>query len=323
LNQPGYLPKILSAVKWGDQKSENEFLNNVLKKWNKVEIGDILFMLSFKFCMNNIYSKSTIYPKTQEVRSFAVKKLDSLDDKSLNFILLQLVQALRYEEQSVRSELRNYLVDRCKEEIYLATSLYWFLNVESEEEASISTSMKASNHVINFYKDILKQFTNSLSPKIKEPIDSQIKLRDKMVIMAKDLNKQSVNTKERLKRIITCTSKDGSNEMYKLNPPLQLPIDPAIEISGIIPEKSLIFASAKMPVKYTCKVTPETQINVKDRDDPSQYDIMFKYDDDLRKDQLILQIISYIDTLLKSNGMDLEFTKYKVIFIIHSFTINF
>ena len=101
--------------------------------------------------------------------------------------------------------------------------------------------------------------------------------------------------------------------MYKINPSLQLPIQPKIEIIGIIPEKSLIFKSAKMPVKYTCKVASESQIFVKDRDDPSQYDIMFKYDDDLRKDQLILQMIEYMDTLLKSVGIDLEFTKYKVI----------
>ena len=41
--------------------------------------------------------------------------------------------------------------------------------------------------------------------------------------------------------------------------------------------------------------------------------IMFKYGDDLRQDQLILQMINYMDSLLKKIHLDYEFTIYKTL----------
>ena len=40
---------------------------------------------------------------------------------------------------------------------------------------------------------------------------------------------------------------------------------------------------------------------------------MFKYGDDLRQDQLILQMINYMDSLLKNMHLDYEFTTYKTL----------
>jgi sulfur relay (sulfurtransferase) DsrC/TusE family protein len=48
----------------------------------------------------------------KEVRKYAAKKLNDLTDEEWNFILLQLVQALRYEDFSV-SPLRKTLIDKC------------------------------------------------------------------------------------------------------------------------------------------------------------------------------------------------------------------
>ena len=40
---------------------------------------------------------------------------------------------------------------------------------------------------------------------------------------------------------------------------------------------------------------------------------MFKLGDDLRQDQLILQIITLIDRLLRRENLDLKLTPYKVL----------
>lgn len=40
---------------------------------------------------------------------------------------------------------------------------------------------------------------------------------------------------------------------------------------------------------------------------------MFKVGDDLRQDQLILQLITVMDTLFKKYGLDLRLTPYKVV----------
>ena len=51
-DKPYALTKIMNSVKWGDSKSENEFLKNILSQWKTVEIYDILYMLSRKFSVN-------------------------------------------------------------------------------------------------------------------------------------------------------------------------------------------------------------------------------------------------------------------------------
>ena len=51
-NTPYALTKIMNSVKWGDVKSENEFIKNILTPWKTVEICDILYMLSRKFSIN-------------------------------------------------------------------------------------------------------------------------------------------------------------------------------------------------------------------------------------------------------------------------------
>ena len=91
-----------------------------------------------------------------------------------------------------------------------------------------------------------------------------------------------------------------------------LPIDPKIKIKGTIAQECSVFKSAKCPVKYTFKVTEDTKKN-NSLEDKDHFRIMFKYGDDLRQDQLILQMINYMDSLLKKVHLDYEFTSYKVL----------
>jgi phosphatidylinositol 3-kinase len=306
LNRKYSLTKILNSVKWGESKSENEFIKNILSQWTEVEICDILYMLSFKFCMNPIYTKN-IYPKMQEVRQYAVKNLEKLNETEINFILLQLVQALRYEDET-NSPLRKFLISKCSKTIDLATSFFWFLRVEADDTL---VNKKEALKMIETYKEILKEFESSLDEIIAEQINSQLTLRDKLIKVSNELSKVSKaeNKKVKLMQVI---KKDGALDMHKFNPSLQLPIDPNIRINGTIPESCRVFTSAKYPVKFTFTVTNESQEFIL-KDDPSIFEIMFKYGDDLRQDQLILQIISYMDNLLKKVHLDFEFTTYKVL----------
>ena len=47
--------------------------------------------------------------------------------------------------------------------------------------------------------------------------------------------------------------------------------------------------------------------------DGSQYPVIFKTGDDLRQDQLIVQIITLMDRLLRKENLDLRITPYKVL----------
>jgi hypothetical protein len=106
-NTPYALTKIMNSVKWGDLKSENEFIKNILLHWKTIEICDILYMLSRKFSVNKLYPNNegllNNLEGMKQLRKFAVKKLGEHTNEELHFILLQLVQAIRYEDISVKN----------------------------------------------------------------------------------------------------------------------------------------------------------------------------------------------------------------------------
>lgn len=88
---------------------------------------------------------------------------------------------------------------------------------------------------------------------------------------------------------------------------IPLLLDPEVKIKGIVvgtPEekKAWLFKSHLMPGKLTFLTL-----------DDKEYVTMFKNGDDLRQDQLILQIIRLMDKLLMKENLDLKLTPYKVL----------
>ena len=85
-------------------------------------------------------------------------------------------------------------------------------------------------------------------------------------------------------------------------PPLVLPLDPTIQVTGIISERAGMFKSQLLPLHltFTCL-------------DGSVYPIIFKTGDDLRQDQLVVQIFTLMDRLLRKENLDLRITPYKVL----------
>ena len=327
LNNTNYskaLTKIMNSVKWGNLKSENEFIKNILKHWNKIEISDILFMLSRKFSVNNLYPNTDIilnnnFEGMKKLRKFAVTKLEEYSNEELNFILLQLVQAIRYEDISVKninSPLVSFLIRTCSKDEILASSFYWFIECEADNDIS-SINTKNKNININNLKDIIKiydlireKFSQNLRenyPKINEIIDNEKTFKNELVKISESLTKvqKNENKKKELRNILANKNKVIQEEYY-------LPIDPHIKIKGTVTEQCSVFKSAKCPVKYTFKVQEDTQ-KYNPHEEKEYMNIMFKYGDDLRQDQLILQMINFMDSLLKKVHLNYEFTSYKVL----------
>ena len=78
--------------------------------------------------------------------------------------------------------------------------------------------------------------------------------------------------------------------------------DEKYPIIKFLPEKTKIFSSNTSPMKLCF----ENAIG-------KSVDIMYKYSDDLRQDQLIMQLISLMDYLLKSVNVDLRLTIYSIL----------
>ena len=69
-------------------------------------------------------------------------------------------------------------------------------------------------------------------------------------------------------------------------------------------DEATVFKSSLSPLRLNFKTT--------DADRPN-YPIIFKTGDDLRQDQLVIQIVSLMDKLLLKENLDLKLTPYKII----------
>ena len=289
-----------------------------------IEKCDILYMLSRKFSVNKLYPNKEVkeglinnLDGMKELRKFAAKKLADISDEDLNFILLQLVQAIRYEDISIKnieSPLVSFLIETCSKNIILASSFYWFIECEADNDTSSGHKNKnnSTKEIIQIFEAIRTNFYNNLKenhPDIEQLINNEKNFKNELVQISDALTKVSKveNKKKELRNIIDTSKKAIMQDEYNY-----LPVDPHIKIKGTITEQCSVFKSAKCPVKYTFKVEKESQqYNPHEKKD--EISMMFKYGDDLRQDQLILQMINYMDSLLKSVHLDYEFTTYKVL----------
>lgn len=84
--------------------------------------------------------------------------------------------------------------------------------------------------------------------------------------------------------------------------PLYHPLNPKVTVVGMEPDGTTIFKSATQPMAITFRTTKNTL-----------YRAIFKRGDDLRQDQLVIQLIQLMDKLLKKNALDLKLTPYRVL----------
>lgn len=99
----------------------------------------------------------------------------------------------------------------------------------------------------------------------------------------------------------------NDTETFKINfsqfEPIPFPLNPDIYITKIVADKTSLFKSALMPAKLTFITTIASH----------EYVAIFKHGDDLRQDELILQMITLMDKLLQRENLDLKLTPYKVL----------
>lgn len=74
-------------------------------------------------------------------------------------------------------------------------------------------------------------------------------------------------------------------------------------MGSIEPQSTKIFTSNTKPIRITLQGVNESQ----------QLKVIYKYSDDMRLDQLIMQIVSIMDQLLRELNVDLKLTKYKLL----------
>ncbi|KAI8873740.1 phosphatidylinositol 3-kinase [Ramicandelaber brevisporus] len=268
------LTKFLKSVSWTDAQEVRQAIE-LMDQWSLIDVSDALELLGHDFS----------HPK---VRGYAVNRLKAAaNDDDLLLYLLQLVQALRFDVASeIDSGLADFLIERSVSSPILANYLHWYLRVECEAKGKIG----------HMYSRISSRFLDALHLRRQGELIQYLSRISKELRSSRELRTRKI---ERLRQIIA-SPQSGLSSF----PPLTFPLDPSIRITGIVADNSSIFKSSMMPLFLTFKTSS-------DGDGSGQP--MFKTGDDLRQDQLVIQLITLMDKLLRNENLDLRLMPYKAL----------
>jgi len=292
------LTKFLKSVTWRDPSEVKQAVEELLPMWTEVDTDDALELLG---------------PGTVDsrVRAFAVRQLNRADDEELLLYLLQLVQALKFEsaaseQRSSRSTtsaisyddsgLTDFLIARGVQNHTLGNRLYWYLIVEVELEDRVVAKMYG-RVVFKFLNKILESENGS---ERRELMRRQGVLVETLAKRAKELRTSKDPRPKKIEKLRTFIN-DSKNGLVNI-PPLPLPLNARMEITGINAEKSSVFKSNLYPflLYFQCS-------------DGTEYPVIFKDGDDMRQDQLVLQLFTLMDQLLRKENLDLKLIPYDVL----------
>lgn len=291
------LTKLIKSVNW-NEPSESRQAIALLPKWVEIDVDDALEMLGPGF-------------ENPAVRAYAVDRLRKSDDEELLLYLLQLVQALKFEPQTISKEqdetdssLASFLIARSAANIKMATFLYWYLDVEIKLGPSDKKIEKTDKQ--KFFQRVIDDFMAELesTPEGQEHRKTLHRQGDFVVTLnnicteIKSMKGNRLAKIEHLKKLIALPK----NGLLEFKSPLPLPLDPSVMITGVVPDDVNVFKSTLSPILLKFKTTTG-----------DIYPFLFKNGDDLRQDQLVVQIIALMDRLLQKENLDLKLTPYRVL----------
>ncbi|RAO68748.1 uncharacterized protein BHQ10_004760 [Talaromyces amestolkiae] len=287
------LTKFIKSVNWRDLGEARQAME-ILPKWTEIDVDDALELLGPTF------DNST-------VRAYAVERLRKAGDDELLLYLLQLVQALKFEktpeetaeEVAHDSSLANFLIARAANNFVLGNYLHWYLMVECDDTgiANLASHRRLFARVEYYFMTELEK----VHPENRKILLRQGELITVLTRITKELRFSRENRAvkiDKLKKYL----KDPKNEIITIDPPLPLPLDPSVIITGCFPDESNVFKSSLSPLLVNFRTS-----------DGRKYPVFFKVGDDLRQDQLVIQIITLMDQLLQKENLDLKLTPYRIL----------
>jgi hypothetical protein len=268
------LPKLLRSIDWGNRAMVQEGYR-VMYAWEQPRPIVALTMLNDHF-------------PDPKVRGYASLCLERMKDETLSQYILQLTQTLKHEPFH-DSGLARFLLRRAiRNTRLLGHQLFWSLKAEMHDPL-----------VSDRYGVLLDMYRRNCGSHRGE-LGHQLFLMRQLqncsdIVKPLKKEERKAKLKERL---------DYVNQQLRDVDVFQLPLDPHMVSTGIVVEKSRVMGSKQAPIWLTF----ENAI------DPSQpHVVMFKAGDDLRQDQLTLQVIHVMDTLWQAEGFDFRINDYKCV----------
>uniref|UniRef100_A0A914V3R8 phosphatidylinositol 3-kinase n=2 Tax=Plectus sambesii TaxID=2011161 RepID=A0A914V3R8_9BILA len=212
-------------------------------------------------------------------------------------------------------DLASFLIKSACKDAALANYLYWYLKVEVDSyhwrdtTAATGAQPNAEKATLRaMYGTVLRRLNRALGRGGLEAkrratlLTKQQLFVNQLVEIMKAVAKESGNRKKKIDFLKSRLAvHDKSLDLSNLGG-LPLPLDPSVRVQAVMADRASLFNSNLMP----CKLTFRTADN-------RQYVTMFKRGDDLRQDQLVIQMIRLMDKLLRAENLDLRLTPYQVL----------
>lgn len=266
-----------------DSSSLPKYLQSV--SWNSARQVQEAYHMLYQWATPGPVEALTLLDHTTpdpKVRALAVSLLEGLDDNELVLYLLQLTQVLKFEP-FIDSALARFLLRRAlRSPKTVGQSLFWLF--------------KAEMHV----------------PEVRERFTCLHRLFQRH---CGEINREATGHQEYvLRRLQECATKIKSvpkadrNEVVRkllrgivFPEHFQLPLKPELAFKGLNIDKCRVMSSKKVPLWLNfISATPNTP----------PLTVLYKQGDDLRQDQLTLQVLRVIDLLWKTEDMELEMSCY-------------
>lgn len=338
VNDGRALTSFLKSVDWADAIETAQAME-LMSCWAKISIADALELLSPDFPI-------------EIVRSHAVLALQSTSDEELLQFLLQLVQALRYEPPPCsESRLSRFLIGRARQSPSVASALYWYLCAELDDPtfgeraatvqgillskkqeyptvvpadciplqmaliarlrhlADAARAVRSADRKTEVIRGLLApggacfDLTRFECPC---PLDPSIKLLG-LVPSECFVFKSKVSPMKLTFRIQLSTETSSSSGQHQSETEEGGSASFMTKLASLSLSDSMTgmdSETARDGVSYQREVSMQTTRTLS---------LIFKRGDDVRQDQLVLQLIALMDRLLKREHLDLRMTAYQVL----------
>lgn len=217
-----------------------------------------------------------------KVRAYAVRCLWLLPDSRLRLYMLQLVQALKNERFHDSALSRFLLMRALQNPSQIGYLLYWFLRAEAHV-----------HHTAERFELMMSQYLQ-LCGSYKLEIRQSVYVMKKLEEIAKAVKHELTPADRREKLQMELAH-------VVLPTTFQLPLHPRTFWSGIIAENCRVMDSKKRPLLLQLENAKQNYGRPR---------VIFKSGDDLRQDQLVLQLLRVMDDLWREAGLDLCLTPY-------------
>ena len=199
-------------------------------------------------------------------RAHAVAALRAASDDEVAALLLQLVQALRYEPlldpDSADADappqagghaaallspggLAAFLVERAAGNAALACTLHWYLVVEWEDARFAPRAAAVHGALLA-----------AAGGGVAAAITAGSELVAQLALLSRELApvRGHARKRDRLRQLLSDAGLCA--ELAHFPAPLPLPLDPTVRVAGVLPASAAVFKSALAPLRLTFRVAP-------------------------------------------------------------------